>query len=306
MSLVRRSFERVLFSRRSFELFQRLGIHVTPNHFYSPVPDTRELDRRPGFWDEECDMPGVDLREAAQLDWLRQVVAPLRHECRFPLDPTGVPHEYFVRNGAFGLISAAVLHCMIRHVSPRTVVEVGSGNSTCVAARAALMNQAEGKPARLIAVEPYPGEVLRRGVPGLTRLIAEKAQDVPRDLFTGLQAGDILFIDSSHVVRMGNDVLFLYLDVLPRLAKGVVVHIHDIFLPRHYPRRWVVDGRRFWAEQYLLQAFLALNPSFEVLWCGSLMQHKHPGALREVFPLPDGLSAEEGYASSSFWMRRIG
>jgi len=202
MSLLRRSFERVLSSRRSFELFQRLGIHVTPNHFYSPVPDTRELDRGPGFRDEEC-----------------------------------VPHEYFVRNGAFGLISAAVLHSM-----------------------------------RLIAVEPYPGEVLRRGVPGLTRLIAEKAQDVGRDLFTGLQAGDVLFLN---------------LDVLPRLAKGVVVHIHDIFLPRHYPRRWVVDGRRFWAGQYL-------------------MQHKHPGALREVFPLPDGLSAEEGYASSSFWMRRIG
>lgn len=305
MSFIRRSFERLLFSKRSFDLFQRIGVHVTPNHFYSPVPDTRELDRRAGFWDEECDMPGVDLREAQQVDWLRNVLSPLRHECSFPLDPTGVPHEYFVRNGAFGLISAAVLHCMIRHFSPRTFIEIGSGNSTCVSARAALMNQAEGKPVRLIAVEPFPNDVLRRGFPGLTRLIPEKAQDLGRDLFTELQAGDILFIDSSHVVRMGNDVLFLYLEVLPRLAKGVVVHIHDIFLPRHYPRRWVVEGRRFWAEQYLLQAFLALNPCFEVLWCGNLVQHKHPGALREVFPLPDGLPAEEGYASSSFWMRRI-
>lgn len=306
MSFLRRSFERVLFSRRAFDLFQRLGVHVTPNHFYSPVPDTRELDRRAGLWNEESDMPGVDWRAAEQLEWLQGVLSRLRHECDFPLDPTGVPHAYFVRNGAFGLISAAVLHCMVRHFSPRTILEVGSGNSTCVSARAALMNQAEGRPARLIAVEPHPGEMLQRGFPGLTRLIPEKAQDVERELFTGLQAGDILFIDSSHVVRMGNDVLFLYLDVLPRLAKGVVVHIHDIFLPRHYPRRWVVEGRRFWAEQYLLQAFLALNPSFEVLWSGSFMQLKHPEALRKAFPLPEGLSPEEGYASSSFWMRRIG
>ena len=306
MSFIRRSFDRILFSRRAFDLFQRIGVHVTPNHFYSPVPDTRELERRAGLWDEESDMPGVDLRAAAQLEWLRRVVSPLRHECNFPLDPTGVPHEYFVRNGAFGLISAAVLHCMVRHFSPRTLIEIGSGNSTYVSARAMLMNQAEGKPSRLIAVEPHPGEVLRRGFPGLTRLIPEKVQDLGRDLFTGLQAGDILFIDSSHVVRMENDVLFLYLEVLPRLAKGVVVHIHDIFLPRHYPRRWVVEGRRFWTEQYLLQAFLTLNPSFEVLWSGSLMELRHPEVLRNVFPLPDGLSAEEGYASSSFWMRRVG
>ncbi|HEV8700639.1 MAG TPA: class I SAM-dependent methyltransferase [Candidatus Polarisedimenticolia bacterium] len=306
MSFIRRSLDRILFSKRAFDLFQRIGVHVTPNHFYSPVPDTRELDRRAGLWDKESDMPGVDLRPAAQLEWLRRVVSPLRHECSFPLDPTGVPHEYFVRNGAFGLISAAVLHCMVRHFSPRTLIEIGSGNSTYVSARAVLMNQAEGKPGRLLAVEPHPGEVLRRGFPGLTRLIPEKVQDLGRDLFTGLQAGDILFIDSSHVVRMENDVLFLYLDVLPRLAKGVVVHIHDIFLPRHYPRRWVVEGRRFWTEQYLLQAFLTWNPCFEVLWSGCLMQLRHPEVLRSVFPLPEGLSAEEGYASSSFWMRRVG
>jgi len=306
MGLIRRSLERVLFSRRAFDLFQRLGIHVTPNHFYSPVPDTRELEGRAGLWEEESEMPGVDLRGEEQLERLRTIFLPWRQECDFPLHDTGVPHEYFIRNGAFGLTSAAVLHCMIRHFAPRTIVEVGSGNSTYVSARAALMNGSDGKTTRLIAVEPYPNGVLRRGFPGLTRLIPRAAQDVGLSLFTDLQAGDILFIDSSHVVRMGNDVLFLFLDVIPRLRKGVVIHIHDVFFPRQYPREWVVRQRRFWTEQYLLQALLVFNPCFEILWCGSLMHLKHAAALRAVFPPPEGLGAGEGYESSSFWMRKVG
>lgn len=306
MSLIRRAVERVLFSGRAFDLFQRLGVHVTPNHFYSPVPDTRELERRAGLWETDSEMPGVDLRADQQLETLRSVFARLRHECDFPLDDTGVPHQYFIRNGAFGLTSAAVLHCMIRHLAPRTIVEVGSGNSTYVSARAALMNGSDGKVTRLIAVEPYPSDTLRKGFPGLTRLLPRPAQEIGLPLFTDLQAGDILFIDSSHVVRIGNDVLFLFLEVIPRLQKGVVIHVHDIFFPRPYPREWIVRRRRFWAEQYLLQALLVCNPCFEVLWCGSLMHLKHADALRAVFPPPQGLGAGQGYESSSFWMRKVG
>ncbi len=306
MSRIRSSVGRVLFSGRVFDFFQRLGIHVTQNHFYSPVPDTRDLERRADLWETDSEMPGVDLRVDQQLEMLRSVFARLRHECDFPLQDTGVPHEYFIRNRAFGLISAAVLHCMIRHFAPRTIVEIGSGNSTYVAARAALMNGSEGKSTRLIAVEPYPNDTLRKGFPGLTRLIPRPAQEIGLSLFTDLQAGDILFIDSSHVVRLGNDVLFLFLEVIPRLRKGVVIHVHDIFFPRPYPREWVVRQRRFWTEQYLLQALLVCNPCFEVLWCGSLMQLKHADALRATFPPPEGLGSGENYQSSSFWMRRVG
>ncbi len=306
MSRLRKGLERVVFSRPVFDLFQRLGVHVTPNHFYSPVPDTRALGARADLWETDSDLPGIDLRVRDQLERLRTVFAPMRHECDFPLRATGTPHDYFIRNGAFGLTSAAVLHCLIRHFVPRTIVEVGSGHSTYVAARAARMNAADGKPAQLIAVEPYPNEVLRRGFPGLTRLVAREVQEVELSLFTDLQAGDILFIDSSHVVRVGNDVVFLFLDVIPRLRKGVVIHVHDIFFPRQYPREWVIRQRRFWAEQYLLQALLACNPSFEVLWCGSLMHLRHADAVRAAFPPPEGLGAGEGYQSSSFWMRKVG
>src|SRR5437867_4159179 len=100
---------------------------------------------------------------------------------------------------------------------------------------------------------------------------------------------------------MGNDVVFLYLEVLPRLREGVVIHIHDIFFPRQYPKEWIVDRRWAWSEQYLLQAFLGFNRSFEVLWFGSYMYWKHLERLKRMFPPPPGLGDEEGYFSSSFW-----
>jgi hypothetical protein len=219
---------------------------------------------------------GVDLNDQVQLDLLYDVFTRYRSECDFPVHENA-PHEYYVRNGAFGFLSAAVLHCMIRHLAPRTIIEVGSGSSTLAAARAMRMS---GRETKLIAVEPYPNDVLR--------------------------AGDILFIDSSHVVRIGGDVNFLYLEVLPRLREGVSVHIHDIFFPKNYPVEWVMRNQRFWTEQYLLQAFLTYNTQFEVLWCGSYMYAKYPERLRAAFPPPPGLGFEEDYFSSSFWMRKTG
>jgi hypothetical protein len=305
MNPIRSLAGKVLFSRRSFEFFQRLGLHVTQKHFYSPIPDTDELARRHDLWVRESDLPGVDLNVPGQLRFLESEVPRWRNECRFPLVKTPTPHEYYVSNGAYGLLSAALLHCMIRRFTPRTVVEVGSGNSTYVAARACLMNRDQGRESRLVSIEPYPNAVLKAGFPGLSQLITRGAQDVDPSIYLDLQDGDILFIDSSHVVRVGNDVVFLYLEVLPRLRKGVVVHIHDIFFPLHYPRDWIVERRWLWSEQYLLQAFLTFNRSFEVLWCGSYMYGKHREKLKAMFPPPEGLGDQAGYFSSSFWMRKI-
>ena len=154
----------------------------------------------------------------------------------------------------------------------------------------------------LIAIEPYPGGVLKAGFPGLSQLMQRPVQEVPLTFFERLQANDILFIDSSHVVRIGGDVIYLYLEVLPRLAPGVLVHVHDVYLPRHYPKRWVVDSRRFWTEQYLLQAFLAFNRTFEVLWAGMYAAARWPDDLERLLPNP--LGQQINYESGSFWMRR--
>ena len=117
----------------------------------------------------------------------------------------------------------------------------------------------------------------------------------------GLEAGDVLFIDSSHMLRIGSDVQFEYLEILPRLKPGVIVHIHDIFLPAEYPRNWVHDKHIFWNEQYLLQAFLAFNASFEVLWGGSWMHLNHPAELESAFQS----YKRENQWPGSFWIRRV-
>lgn len=127
-----------------------------------------------------------------------------------------------------------------------------------------------------------------------------KLEEVEATLFTSLSENDILFIDSSHILRIGNDVYYEYLDILPRIAPGVFVHIHDIFLPFEYPRQWVMDEYRFWNEQYLLQAFLMFNNAFKVIWAGSYMHYKNSDKLRSTFRSYDPATVWPG----SFWMRR--
>ena len=172
-----------------------------------------------------------------------------------------------------------------------------------IGAKACLKNQEDGYKSELVSVEPYPRQFLKDGFPGLGRHITSKVQDLELSFFDQLQANDILFIDCSHVSRIGSDVQFLYLEVLPRLREGVVVHAHDIFLPYEYPREWVVQNRVFWNEQYLLQAFLSLNPEYEVLFSNYYMRRTYPEKMRVVFTPPPGHRARN--LASSFWMRRV-
>src|SRR5687767_14041555 len=160
MGRIKRAIHKVLFSQKFFELFQRHGINVTRHHFYNPIPDTQALSAEDALWEKEATLAGVDLNVEKQLQMLSGVFPQFRHEYDFPLNRTSTPHEYFINNGAFGLVSAAVLHGMIRHFSPRRIIEVGSGNSSYLSARASLMNEADGHPTELIAIEPYPNRVL--------------------------------------------------------------------------------------------------------------------------------------------------
>lgn len=128
------------------------------------------------------------------------------------------------------------------------------------------------------------------------------------DLFQSLEANDILFIDSTHVLKIGGDVKYEYLEILPRLQNGVIVHSHDIFFPCEYPKNWTLENHWFWTEQYLLQAFLAFNSAFEILWAGQYMNRKYPDKLT-VFPscknLPlKNLKANQLNSAGSLWIRR--
>ncbi len=300
----------VLFSRHTFEFFQGLRINITKNYHYSPIPDIRYLKSRE-IWKQETQLPGIQIQAEKQLQQMEHIISHYRHECNFPLNPTSVPYEYYMRNDTYGWICAIVYHSLIRYHKPRKIIEIGAGRSTYLAARAICINQADGAPCELIAIDPFPNPVLQKGFPGLTRVLKKKVEDLNVEFFSDLEEGDILFINSTHTVRIGGDVTYLFLEVLPRLKPGVLAHIHDVYWPRHYPFEWIVQRQHFWAEQYLLQAFLAFNDNFEILWSGNYLTEKHSDRLRSIFSFPTGQS-EEGtfrnklhYSSNSFWMRRV-
>ncbi|MBU6199666.1 MAG: hypothetical protein KGP08_08415, partial [Xanthomonadaceae bacterium] len=138
-------------------------------------------------------------------------------------------------------------------------------------------------------------------VPGVSRLLEEKVQNVALAEFAALQAGDILFIDSSHVAKTGSDVNYLYFEVLPRLASGVRVHIHDIFLPHDYPREWVLGENRSWNEQYLLRALLMHSSAFRVVFGCSYAFWRFPDLVQAALAHPRG----HAFAGGSIWIERI-
>src|SRR4051794_19149471 len=205
-----------------FQLWEDNGFHITPVHFYQPVPDSRQIPD--GLWEQESALPGVDMNDAMQARLLAEVFPLYQNEYeQFPKQPTDQPHDFYFENPMFGGTDALALYGIIRHFQPKRVLEVGSGFSSRITAKALLANGA----GELICIEPYPEEVLRRGFHALKQLIEKPVQQVDLELFEALKKDDVLFIDSSHVVRIGGDVDFLFLEVLPRLQPGVIVHVHD-------------------------------------------------------------------------------
>lgn len=280
---------------RFFELYQSEGYHVTPVHFYYPLPDTRELSE--GLWTRRSDLVGLRLNEPDQIAWLQSLPAHLGQECgSLETDVRGLSLD-----GAFGPVDAEVLYCMIRRLRPRRILEVGSGMSSLIMAHAVERNAAEdGRRCELVAIDPFSAERLPRPPSAISRVRSERLQEVPLSEFEALGENDILFIDSSHVVHVGSDVNHAILEILPRLRPGVIVHVHDIFLPAEYPRDWVLERHAFWNEQYLVHAFLAFNPAFTVLWAAHFMHLEHPERLAAAFrTYRPGQSRP-----ASLWLRR--
>ena len=266
-----------------FRLFETLGLHVMPVHFYSPIPRTRDLTDE--LFERVSECAGIDWNDAVQQQYLDEVFPRFAGEVEFHKNPGLSPAD------------AAVLHAMIRHHKPARMVEIGSGFSTEIAGRACVMNAEEGHPCELVAIEPYPALRLREGFPGLSRLIDERLEDVRLEEILDC---DLLFIDSSHVVKIGGDVNREILQIVPRLKPGALVHWHDIILPNEYWKDWVRGKRLFWSEQYLLQAFLMYNEEFEIIWASRYMHLNHADRIRKVLPFFD----PDEHRITSFWIRR--
>lgn len=276
---------------KTWGVWEVFGLHLIPNHFYWPIGDTKKLER----YDFERTFPldGIDLdlgsmrNLAGRLGAYRDEYEPIHVECGYASNGDG-----------------AILYGMIRELNPGRVIEVGSGYSTTIIDHAIKKNASElKKKGKIISIEPFPKPVLRDIARNSmnVELIEKKVEEVDSGLFQELKEGDVLFIDSSHVVDIGNDVHYLYLYILPTLPVGTVVHIHDIRFPYEYPKEWVIDAKKFWSEQYLLQMFLAFNDSYEVLFASNYCYQESRETMSNAFV---GLSENGKGWPGSFWIRR--
>jgi predicted O-methyltransferase YrrM len=245
---------------------RRLGFDLVNRHFYSPVPDLNALTD--AFWRRRSLLGGLTFDAEQQLGFIEGELGPHLSEFRPPRDPTEAS-RFFLDNGTYGAVDAELLYAVIRQSRPGRLIEIGSGFSSLVIGEAIDANRAQGTDAHYEIIDPWPGsasydmggaDALRR----IGELHLTSVLDVPLERFEALQANDVLFVDTTHTVKVGGDVNRIVLDILPRLAPGVIVHFHDIFLPWEYPREWVEQQEWYWAEQYLVQAFLAFNSAFEV------------------------------------------
>jgi predicted O-methyltransferase YrrM len=258
----------------------QVGVFPIRNHYYEPLFDPKGLTRP---LDEDRLLPGIDWNIQEQLELLRSF--SFNEELRRLAAPQGAEPSIFQSDAAANFESgdAEFLYNFIRKKKPARVFEIGSGKSTRIAAAAIRRNrdEAPGYRCKHVCIEPYEAPWLEQT--GAT-VIRRRVEEVGSGLFGELSRGDFLFIDSSHVLRPQGDVVFEYLELLPSLKPGVVVHVHDIFSPKDYPREWVVDQVRFWNEQYVLEAFLTCNRDWKVVAALNLLHHHHFEKLQGVCP----------------------
>ncbi len=250
-------------------------------HFYSPIADPVDIKARvEKLWARRDHMPGIDLNDAEQLDLLK-ALKPYTAGISYPVQKPDNETTYFYENDQYPVLDAQFLYAALCHYKPKRVFEVGSGFSSLITAdvnRRILNNAIDFR-----CLEPYPRQFLIDGVDGITELVQTKIEDMDLSYFDVLEENDILFIDSTHVSKVGSDVNYLFFEVIPRLKKGVIVHIHDIFLPDEYPKEWAIAQGRNWNEQYVLRAFLQFNAQWKIIWAANYMGTRYLHKVQDVF-----------------------
>lgn len=254
-----------------------------PGHFYSPLPSREEIAEAWGRGGFGPPFPAVDLNEAGQFARLERF-AGWYAEQPFPEKATAGA-RFYLDNPSYGHYDAFMLYGMLREARPRRIIEVGSGFSS--AAMLDLNERVLGGAVKFTFIDPDMARLrplLRAEDAGRVTLIEKKVQDVPIEAFAELGENDVLFIDSSHVSKIGSDVNRLFFDVLPSLAPGVLIHVHDVAGNLDYPRDWLEEGRA-WNEQYLLRAFLMNNAAYRIELFSAWLWNQRHELIRERMPM---------------------
>jgi predicted O-methyltransferase YrrM len=272
-----------------------------PGHFYSPLIDEKDQDfsHLVNLWDptnaKEVDLPGIELNTESQLALLK-TLSSYSDELTDYLENGTI--RFRTDNDQFGHSDRSFLYLMLRHAKPKKIIEVGSGWTSAL-----MLDVNEHHPkqaADLTFVEPYPERLYSAIKPKDKKrctIITDKIQTVDVKQFEKLKEGDLLFIDNSHVSKTGSDVNFLFFEVLPRLKKGVIIHIHDVFYPFEYPIQWVVEDKRNWNEAYALRALLTGSNMFEIMLWPSYLLTKDTKSVQKQIPAVKDFG-------SSIWLRK--
>jgi predicted O-methyltransferase YrrM len=262
------------------------------------VVDVRQtLAEEERLWGPVSQPVGLDLNPAGHRHLLTKVFPSLIEGYDYASEgpPDDQLDRFYDFNGQFERQDPRVLFCMLRMIRPRRIIEIGSGYSTLLMMD--VNHRYLGGEVAITCVEPHPRPFLRRAhYAGELTLLERRAQDLPVGMLTALGAGDVLFVDSSHVCKTGSDVNRIVLQVLPRLKTGVYIHFHDIFVPDDYPKEWIERGFS-WNEQYLLQAFLEFNPCFRVIYGCAIARELHARELRQFL-------GDHSTKGGSFWLQR--
>ncbi len=278
-------------------IFMNQGLLPVTDHYYQPmINPSKHLTKS---LREDRVLPGIDMNIHEQLELLSKF--NYNDEMKnIPIEKSAKT-EYYFNNGSYCSGDAEYLYNIIRYIKPRKIIEIGSGYSTLMAINAVKKNNAENSDYKCeqICIEPYEQPWLEKtGV----KVIREKAENLKTEFYGQLNANDILFIDSSHIIRPQGDVLFEYQEILPILKKGVYVHVHDIFTPKDYLDEWIFKEHLLWNEQYLLESFLTFNTKYKIIGALNFLSHNYRKELESCCPV---FAEQEGREPGAFWMKTI-
>ena len=286
--------QRMRFSR---VIFDKIGILPVHDHYYEPLVSPKKHIFK--SLRDDRNLKGINLNIKSQLELLSSF--KYNDELKsFPFEKNKL-NEYYYNNDMFGSGDSEFLYNIIRFSKPKKIIEIGSGDSTKMMLNGIKKNFDEDKNnlCELTCIEPYRfDEIKDLNV----NVIKKRVEFLDVNIFKQLNENDILFIDSSHIIRTQGDVLFEFNEILPILNKGVLIHIHDIFTPKDYLDEFIFDKQHMWNEQYLLESFLSFNKNFEVIGSLNHLKHNYWNELTSKCPVLHNDSCRE---PGSFWIRRI-
>jgi hypothetical protein len=278
--------------------YDKLKIHILYDHYYEPLINPKSVINKRSLETKRDLKLNFDIPSQINLvnsfDFKKELIDLEKAEIK------NVP-KYYYQNSNFESGDSEFYYSLIRKLKPSKIIEIGSGNSTKVALHALNKNKIEfSKEFTLTCIEPYEAPWINEVKE--INLIRKKVECVDIEIFSQLSENDILFIDSSHIIRPQGDVVFEILSILPLVKKGVYIHIHDIFTPYDYCYNWLVNYRLFWNEQYILEAYLLDNPNIEIIASLNYLSHDHAEVLSEAFP---NYKQRKGCDLGSFWIKKV-